>query len=398
MTEMHEHPPQHRTLVSLVIITRNEVDQVTRLASALSRNVTDVVIVDSSDPREHKDLQYGLSDIPNLTFRQGVALGYADPLRPYAYSLAHCETIFYLDSDEWPSPTLIRDLGQVVDRNEQVSAFLIRRVTIFRGRLVNHSLAPMDVRAATFDSLRHFTRPLPPSIRRDLQLRLFRKHDLHDTGTVHSAPTVSGSVKVLPRLYYLVERFSEATRRQTFIKYLKLEAVTRRFTYDDVCLKIGIEPLRKILLLHAHAQSLSQKDELSPSDYIRAHAFERFKRERDPAALVFPDSYARAKAATLMALPPEINRMLFECSSDVAACGGVIDYLGLRDAEHAASMVDCYPVPYQYPEDLTIELILDKFFSRHAQFGRRFSTQTVIAEMDAAALHGVSMLRGLTPA
>lgn len=382
--------------MSLIIISRGEVDGVVRLVQALHRTVTDVVVVDSSKPPDHARLRTELSAIDNLTLRYAVPLGYADPLRPYAYSLAKSDSIFYIDSDEWPSETLLRDLDQILHADREAAGFLIHRFTYYKGRRVNHSLDYVEGRRepTRFEESKR-SRVELPSLRRDLQLRLLRRDRIQERGTVHSIPVALGPLKILPPSYYVTEVFSDANRRQKFIKELKLETVMHRSTYGSVIDRSGPEPFRSAVLTYVKAKGFERGSELSRFDYILSHGLERLVRERDLGSLTFQDSYVRAKIETIRALPPALSAILLACSLDVGESGGLIDYLGLRDPATVESLRSYMDRVYDSPEDFTIELVLKKFLSRHPDFSLDITVAAAIDQIRQAAERGVEAIRNL---
>ncbi|MFN3805203.1 MAG: glycosyltransferase [Pyrobaculum sp.] len=109
-------------MISALIFSMNEVEEVTRLTERLKGYVDEIVIVDSSDREKFEELKRRL---PYARIYWLPPIGMADLYYKIGLELCKGEYILHLDGDEEPSEELLKDLRQIVKRGR---VFAIKRV------------------------------------------------------------------------------------------------------------------------------------------------------------------------------------------------------------------------------------------------------------------------------
>lgn len=139
------------------MLNKNDTKGVIRAVCAVKGVVDEIVVVDSSSEARHIELQTALADSQTKVFR-ALPLGHPDPLAGYGLSKVSSEMVLYLDSDEFPSKELVRDL---------------RQLTKFEGYFVPRR-----------EGLLGYT----------FQIRLFKRDSAAFTGRIHEQPAIGGRV------------------------------------------------------------------------------------------------------------------------------------------------------------------------------------------------------------
>jgi len=118
--------------------------------------------------------------------------GFVEPDRMFAVGKCKGEWILYLDTDELPSRSLMKDLRWITSKAEarNVHGFLIKRYDI------------IDCELALL------TQP---------QLRLYRRDRVLYKGIVHELPIIQGNVEALPDKYYIMHLLNDIS----FTRYVK---------------------------------------------------------------------------------------------------------------------------------------------------------------------------------
>lgn len=186
--------------LSLLVFSRNDIDDAIDLIKDMYDVADDIVLIDSSDKKIHGELLSRKSrmHLKKLRIFYVVPIGYPDPLRMWALKKCKYRWILLIDTDERLSPTgknLIKDLISGTDS----SAFAIKRYEEYR-----------DDKEGDF-----FT----------WQTRLFRKTDVIFRGIVHEQPVVNGIVERASDHFH-IEHMAELRGRSSS-EYRKMEIFDR---------------------------------------------------------------------------------------------------------------------------------------------------------------------------
>jgi len=178
--------------VCLLTFTRNSAKELNRLLRSISDYVDEIVVVDgcSTDGTVEVAERFGAKVYRRRPW------GYPDPDRMFAVRKCRSEWILYLDTDEIPSRSLMKDLHWIISQAEArgIHGFLIKRYDIINGELALHA------------------QPHP-----GYQLRLYRRDRVLYRGIVHELPVIQGNVEALPDKYYIMHLLNDIS----FSRYMK---------------------------------------------------------------------------------------------------------------------------------------------------------------------------------
>lgn len=214
-------------MVSAVIITCNEANELKRCLKSISEFVGEIVIVDlySNDGSEKVFEEFGAKVFKHQKVE------YADPIRNWAIEKAQGEWILMLDPDEELPKSLIDRLKLFLDSKEQAKyvAINIPFKNIFWGHFISHT-----------------------NFWPDKHLRFFKKNNLKWQNRVHSYPKVEGEVLELDAKVDLAIRHFGYQKRIEFIKkqlkYAIIEARNRKDSGEGFSLYRFIYfPIREFL-------------------------------------------------------------------------------------------------------------------------------------------------------
>ncbi len=166
-------------MLSLLIFSRNDTENALDLAASLLRVADQVVIIDSSDGKEHKELVEKAKRYRKIEVYYALPFGYADPLRPYGISKCKNEWILYIDTDERLNDELAKDIRHVISK-AKCDVFAIKRYE----------------EATSASHTQFFT----------WQFRLFRKNKALFKGIIHEQPEVHGRLCTLGDEYFIAHR------------------------------------------------------------------------------------------------------------------------------------------------------------------------------------------------
>ncbi|MEM0057175.1 MAG: glycosyltransferase family 2 protein [Candidatus Geothermarchaeota archaeon] len=166
--------------ITVLIFTRNERENLSRLLPYLARYIRQFVIIDAMSTDGTKEIceKYG-------KVYETLPLGYADPCRMYGISKVTTEWIFYLDADEYPSETLLKALPAIIRIAERKNyyAIKVRRINYIKpGKALKH----------LFQS--------------DYQVRIFRKGCVEYKGVIHEQPYVKGKILILDERFFILHK------------------------------------------------------------------------------------------------------------------------------------------------------------------------------------------------
>jgi len=161
--------------ICLITFTRNSAYELERLLRHTYNFVDEIVVVDgcSSDRTVEVAEKFGAK-----IFRRK-AWGFVEPDRMFAINQCKSSWILYLDVDELPSISLLRDIKMITNKAdaEGVAGFYIRRINLIKGEI---------------------NLPL------EYQLRLYRRDKVLYKGIVHEMPKIRGKISYLPETYFII--------------------------------------------------------------------------------------------------------------------------------------------------------------------------------------------------
>lgn len=182
--------------LSLLVFSRNDIDKALALIDDMYSHVDEIVLVDSSESREHRRLLKEKSSrkLEKLRIFYSVAFGYPDPLRMYAIKKCRYRWIMLIDTDERISPGLKRDLRKIL-ANAQSSAFAFKR----------YEEVSRKGRGTYFN----------------WQIRLFLKDKTEFRGMLHEEPIIKGKVARLADDDYFMDHIIEI-KGNSSMEYYKM--------------------------------------------------------------------------------------------------------------------------------------------------------------------------------
>ncbi|MCI4320861.1 MAG: hypothetical protein L3K18_00390 [Thermoplasmata archaeon] len=157
--------------VALLLFTRNDLPAAWEQIRSLAGSVDEVVVVDSSDPREWEATRGSAPTAVPVHVSRVLPTGYADVFHPYGVAHVSSEWTLRLDTDEDVSDALLARLRSLGAED----AYLVPRWEA---------------------QLRTIT----------LQLRLFRTAAYAPAAPAYAHPRIRGTVRVLPRAERIVHR------------------------------------------------------------------------------------------------------------------------------------------------------------------------------------------------
>ena len=169
--------------ISLLVFSRDDVDDAVELVKSLYDSVDDILVVDSSKKAEHARLLRIKKELRlrKMNVDYVVALAYSELYRPYAFGKCKNEWVLFVDTDERISPGLKSQLHTLV-ADKQVCGYYIKR----------YERAYVDKFQNNF-----FT----------WQLRLFRKSLMTVRGFMHETPGITGrTARIEDSMAYMMHR------------------------------------------------------------------------------------------------------------------------------------------------------------------------------------------------
>ena len=170
----------------MLLFSRNDTRKAWSLIGDMYDHVDEIVLVDSSNGREHGALVSKAASLKKLRIHYVVPLGYLEPALMYAIGKCSGSWILLMNTDERLSADLKRDIRMLTE-SAGCSAFSIRRYE----NVADGSRGPYA----------------------NWQTRLFRKGTVEFRGIIHEQPEVRGSLERLGDGYYMdhVDRLKGAS-------------------------------------------------------------------------------------------------------------------------------------------------------------------------------------------
>ncbi len=195
----------HLQRLSVLIFSKDDVDNAISLIKDVSAIADQIVLVDSSSTSNLGRLEAFRknSGLTRLEIFHTIALGYADPLRMFGLHRCRHDWVLHLDTDERVNDALKNDVKRVVSGTE-AHAFAIKR----------YEEAHLNGETTSF-----FT----------WQIRLYNRNFVRFKGITHEQPIVDGTVERLDDKYqmlHIAELQGKASQ-----EYTKME-MFERFSYE----------------------------------------------------------------------------------------------------------------------------------------------------------------------
>ncbi len=348
-------------MLSLLIFSRNDINNALDLAKSMLNEVDQVVIIDSSDENEHKKLVENAKPYHKIEIYYTLPLGYADPLRHYGISKCKEEWIIYLDTDERPNDSLAKDIKNIISK-AKCDAFAIKRYE----------------EATATSHTQFFT----------WQFRLFKKGKVLFKGIIHEQPEINGKLCTLGEEYFIAHRIDLMHHEKNdYNKMLLFEMLSYK-QYNEVF----VDYIRKFFALDANSlkgkliigfsnfilqayETLSFKkpdQEIRKWDYlwfyfIRTLAYGIRQHRLDSLARIWKEqkkylNYLEGERTKLAAQYSLSREDLFNISQ-ILYKEGVIKYLGFDNPENIDKLTKEYKEGKIMEKgiDLTMRLIVEKY-------------------------------------
>lgn len=225
---MNAYDSKKVSVVSALIFTRNERENISKLLPYLARYIKRFVFVDALSTDGTKEIceRFGV-------VYETKPIGYVEPCRMYGISKVPTEWILYLDADEYPSKFLLETLVDIIDIAERKGycAISIRRI---------NSIGPKKTLRNLFRS--------------DFQVRIFKRGCVNYIGMIHEQPQIRGEVLKLigDRIFIYHKAYNtyslKAIRSRKIIFYAKLAGLMRENRATSIVLVLCL-PLTYLLRL-----------------------------------------------------------------------------------------------------------------------------------------------------
>ena len=350
--------------LSLLIFSRNDTKNALDLTASLVKVVDQIVIIDSSDEKEHKELAEKAKRYRKIEVYYALPLGYVEPLRQYGISKCKNEWVIYLDTDERPNYELAKNIRNIIS-NSKCDVFAIKRYE----------------EATASSHTRFFT----------WQFRLFKKKEVLFKGIIHEQPVVHGRLCTLGDEYFIAHRTdlmhhdkNEYNKMMLFemlsyddYKNIMADYARKFFAFDTNSAKgkFVIGSVKALLGFYAKITLKKPGSEIRRSDYLwfyflRSIAYVYRQRNIWNISRIWKDQAnylnfiegERGKACREFGLT---RRDLFKVSKRLNEIG-VIKYLGLDSPKNVDKLTKDYLGDRINNKGiaLTIRLIVEKYKNR----------------------------------
>ncbi|MGC8688989.1 MAG: glycosyltransferase [Thermoplasmata archaeon] len=285
--------------ITLLIFNRNDNDNLINLVKDLYDYVQHIVLVDSSDEDKRQEIIEFSKRMGKIKYLYVAPLGYPDLLRKWAYRKSPSDWILLIDTDERINEEFKKDIGKIVVSNE-ADVYGIWRYPISDPESKKKKI-------------------------RTLQIRLFNKNFVEETGIVHELPIIKGRFKVLDEKYYMIHLHREMGRED---EYRRLE-IFDRYSYCTLP-----ERFKKIIkILHLGGKMDCDK-EITNLDYFLFFFFKEIYSSiitRDFRRFIFSFKNSLTKLERIKRMRTEEDGdENFEISRIIRK-NGIIEFLNLDD-------------------------------------------------------------------
>ena len=185
--------------IALLMFNYNENDGIIRNIELLKDTVDEILIVDSSNIINFRNLKNKYDNLSKLKILRVFPMGYVEPFRMFALKNINSEYVLYLDADEEPNNELIKYLKKRNFLSGDISGYYILRYE---------------------RSLKCY----------DYQLRLYKKEKVFYEGMIHEFPKINGKTKKLDDDKFIIHYADFDSYINTRPSYLLIEAYLRPFS------------------------------------------------------------------------------------------------------------------------------------------------------------------------
>lgn len=205
--------------LSVMTFSRNDVKSVLGLVKEVYEIADEIVLIDSSDRKERRELEAEKKrlKLEKLRIFYAIPLGLVELYRPYGLSKCRNEWVLYLDSDERLSKDLRKDMREIISGTEY-DALAIKRYEYVSDAGENNLF--------TWNT------------------RLYKKDKVLYKGIIHEQPVVKGRLGTLAQEKYYIENRKEYHNFLTSYEYFRLLQI-ERMSYNDYN-KVMVESLVKV--------------------------------------------------------------------------------------------------------------------------------------------------------
>jgi len=308
--------------LTLLIFNRNDNINLFDLINQLYDYFDYILIVDSSDKEKFNELIEFSAKKDKIKVLYVLPLGYPDLLRKYAYKKSPTDWIFLIDTDERINDLFKKDIKKIIEKNDADV------YGIWRYPLIKNEKSKV----------------------RTLQIRLFNRNFIDDTGLIHELPFIKGRFKILDDKYFILHMLKFGINSE----YKKLE-VLDRYSYCTVPKKM------KYILNFFHFKIDCEKEINSFEYFLFFYLKEVYSSfitkdiKRLFTSLKF--SIDRTKKIIYLKNEPDGNEF-FEISKLIRKIG-IIKFLGLEDDSKILEINEKYK-DYK-GADLLIMLLKEKY-------------------------------------
>lgn len=341
---------QKKSNFSILVFSRNDINELLETLADVEGISNDVVIIDSSDTAQRKKLDAYIKSkaTKNIRVYGTIALGLAEIMRCYGYSKCKYDWVLQLDTDERISNELKMDIPKII-KTANCSAFAIKRYE--------------DRKKGTASPF--FT----------WQLRLYNKAKIQYLGKLHEQPLINGRINHLDLSKYYLLHLEGNTR-----DYNKLEKF-QRLTYGTLKMRLLDEtskflmpavrkknsPLSELLIrcfeVSRYLHAKKEHDEITNSDYyfyyIMKYGIYHLKQRRfNPIPLLKNVSDMVSRIRKWRSEPDsEIGLRL----STIIEQEGMVKYLGLDNPKNMDALTKKYANFNIKGTDLLIYLLIKRY-------------------------------------
>lgn len=350
--------------LTLLIFSRNDIDKALGLIKELYETTDEIVLMDSSDKAQRKDLREKAKNLKKVRSFYTVPLGYPDPMRMYGLTKCRREWVLLLDTDEKLSEDLKKEVNGLINSTD-ADAFAIRRLEEASGQKAKGSYVTWQIRLfkkdrVSFSGLRHEQAVVKGKLLRLHDDKYYMSHLEEVRGS-----TDSESIK----LRSFDERLSYQTYNKRFLEYLAKFSVPKGDVKETALGKFFMSSL----LLYQRIGRKKPESEVSNLDYFALNMLKEIGFTLNGRPLgrmldVIPYNVARIK--TIKEWKASENaRESFEISKIINRIG-IIKFLDL-DKESTIKRLNRLYKDKKKGIGLLVELLYEKYEKQNREHNKK---------------------------
>jgi len=287
--------------IALLMFNYNENDGIIRNIELLKDTVDEILIVDSSNIINFRNLKNKYDNLSKLKILRVFPMEFVEPFRMFALKNINSEYVLYLDADEEPNDELIKYLKNLSD---DISGYYILRYE---------------------RSLKCY----------DYQLRLYKKENTFYEGMIHEFPKINGKTQKLNDKKLIIHYAGLNSYINVRPSYLLIEAYERPFSIFYLSLNSKIikffgkdENILPIIFVYLFDFLLFLRRTLN-------HNSLKFKTYRNDRFLM---KYTISRYKYFMRLRCKDD--LIKINMDIIQNGGLIKYLNLDNINYVNKLTE----------------------------------------------------------